>query len=162
MGRGGFLFFFFPLMRRWDVKSLTSSAMWQPDWSKDRDPIHKKSVAHLYGTLGRNSHVNSLGREARSVSGFFSVFGNEKKKRREREREAMELSLSGNALKTFNRSITCLARVGSELIVQASPSQASKSKEPIICNLLIIRGVWWIIIRSLMGLFLSNWNRFCW
>ncbi|XXG80624.1 hypothetical protein AAC387_Pa09g1446 [Persea americana] len=35
----------------------------------------------------------------------------------------MELSLSGNALKTFNRSITCLARVGSELIVQASPSQ---------------------------------------
>ncbi|OVA14864.1 Rad9/Ddc1 [Macleaya cordata] len=35
----------------------------------------------------------------------------------------MELSLSGNALKTFTRSITCLARVGHELSVQASPSQ---------------------------------------
>lgn len=107
--------------------------------------------------------LNTLGREVHSFSGFFFfAFGNEKKKRRKRarEREAMELSLSGNALKTFNRSITCLARVGSELIVQASPSQASKSKEPIICNLFIIGGVWWIIIRSQMGLFLSNWNRF--
>ncbi|XP_022719427.1 cell cycle checkpoint control protein RAD9A [Durio zibethinus] len=35
----------------------------------------------------------------------------------------MELSLSGNALKTFGRSITCLARVGNELVIQASPSQ---------------------------------------
>ncbi|XP_038717122.1 cell cycle checkpoint control protein RAD9A-like isoform X2 [Tripterygium wilfordii] len=35
----------------------------------------------------------------------------------------MEFSLSGNALKTFARSITCLARVGNELAVQASPSQ---------------------------------------
>ncbi|KAF8401492.1 hypothetical protein HHK36_012432 [Tetracentron sinense] len=35
----------------------------------------------------------------------------------------MEMSLSGNALKTFTRSITCLARVGSELAIQASPSQ---------------------------------------
>ncbi|XVF41876.1 hypothetical protein PTKIN_Ptkin01aG0315900 [Pterospermum kingtungense] len=35
----------------------------------------------------------------------------------------MELSLSGNALKTFARSITCLARVGNELVIQASPSQ---------------------------------------
>ncbi|XP_027107742.1 uncharacterized protein [Coffea arabica] len=34
----------------------------------------------------------------------------------------MELSLSGNALKTFARSITCLARVGNELAIQASPS----------------------------------------
>ncbi|KAL7003097.1 exodeoxyribonuclease III [Sarracenia purpurea var. burkii] len=35
----------------------------------------------------------------------------------------MELSLSGNALKTFARSITCLARIGNELAIQASPSQ---------------------------------------
>ncbi|XVF31376.1 hypothetical protein REPUB_Repub16aG0140600 [Reevesia pubescens] len=35
----------------------------------------------------------------------------------------MELSLSGNALRTFGRSITCLARVGNELVIQASPSQ---------------------------------------
>ncbi|GMI65375.1 hypothetical protein like AT3G05480 [Hibiscus trionum] len=35
----------------------------------------------------------------------------------------MELSLSDNALKTFSRSITCLARVGNELVFQASPSQ---------------------------------------
>ncbi|GLT90230.1 hypothetical protein SLE2022_081730 [Rubroshorea leprosula] len=35
----------------------------------------------------------------------------------------MEFSLSGNALKTFARSVTCLARVGSELVIQASPSQ---------------------------------------
>ncbi|KAM7279735.1 hypothetical protein ACFE04_006869 [Oxalis oulophora] len=35
----------------------------------------------------------------------------------------MELSLSGNAIKTFARSITCLARIGNELAIQASPSQ---------------------------------------
>ncbi|XP_050225548.1 uncharacterized protein LOC126675025 isoform X2 [Mercurialis annua] len=35
----------------------------------------------------------------------------------------MEFTLSGNALKTFARSITCLARVGNELAIQASPSQ---------------------------------------
>ncbi|CAL9136658.1 unnamed protein product [Musa textilis] len=35
----------------------------------------------------------------------------------------MELSLSGNALKTFTRSITCLARVGTELVLVASPSK---------------------------------------
>ncbi|KAI3979942.1 hypothetical protein MKX01_042596 [Papaver californicum] len=35
----------------------------------------------------------------------------------------MELSLTGNGLKTFTRSITCLARVGNELSIQASPSQ---------------------------------------
>lgn len=35
----------------------------------------------------------------------------------------MEWSLSGNALKTFARSVTCLARVGNELAIQASPSQ---------------------------------------
>ncbi|KAM7469749.1 hypothetical protein LguiA_007932 [Lonicera macranthoides] len=35
----------------------------------------------------------------------------------------MEWSLSGNALKTFARSITCLARIGNELALQASPSQ---------------------------------------
>ncbi|KAL5983793.1 hypothetical protein ACLOJK_017885 [Asimina triloba] len=35
----------------------------------------------------------------------------------------MELSLSGNSLKTFNRSVTCLARVGNELVIQASPAQ---------------------------------------
>ncbi|KAK6915594.1 Rad9/Ddc1 [Dillenia turbinata] len=35
----------------------------------------------------------------------------------------MELSLSGNALKTFSRSITCLARVGNELVIQASASE---------------------------------------
>ncbi|GFP99775.1 cell cycle checkpoint control protein rad9a [Phtheirospermum japonicum] len=37
----------------------------------------------------------------------------------------MEFSLSGNALKTFARSITCLARVGNELVFQCSPSQFS-------------------------------------
>lgn len=37
----------------------------------------------------------------------------------------MELSLSGNALKTFARSITCLSRIGNELAIQASPSQLS-------------------------------------
>ena len=35
----------------------------------------------------------------------------------------MGLSLSGNAIKTFARCITCLARVGNELAIQASPSQ---------------------------------------
>ncbi|XP_052191977.1 uncharacterized protein LOC127801143 isoform X2 [Diospyros lotus] len=35
----------------------------------------------------------------------------------------MELSLSGNALKIFARSITCLARIGNEVAIQASPSQ---------------------------------------
>ncbi|KAM4119112.1 hypothetical protein ACJW30_03G035100 [Castanea mollissima] len=35
----------------------------------------------------------------------------------------MELSLRGNAIKTFARCITCLARVGNELAIQASPSQ---------------------------------------
>ncbi|XP_065854439.1 uncharacterized protein [Euphorbia lathyris] len=35
----------------------------------------------------------------------------------------MEFRLSGNALKTFARSITCLARVGNELAIQASASQ---------------------------------------
>nr|CAD29645.1 putative auxin response factor 75 [Arabidopsis thaliana] len=35
----------------------------------------------------------------------------------------MELSISGNALKTLSRSIICLARVGNELVVQASPTQ---------------------------------------
>lgn len=35
----------------------------------------------------------------------------------------MEFSLSGNALKTLARSITCLARIGNELAVEASPSQ---------------------------------------
>ncbi|KAL0357311.1 UNVERIFIED_CONTAM: hypothetical protein Scaly_1416800 [Sesamum calycinum] len=34
----------------------------------------------------------------------------------------MEFSLSGNALKTFARSITCLARIGNELVFQATPS----------------------------------------
>ncbi|XP_010259632.1 PREDICTED: cell cycle checkpoint control protein RAD9A isoform X2 [Nelumbo nucifera] len=37
----------------------------------------------------------------------------------------MELSLSGNVLKSFTRSVTCLARVGHELALQASPSQLS-------------------------------------
>ena len=37
----------------------------------------------------------------------------------------MELSLSGNALKTFARCITCLARIGNELAIQASPSQVA-------------------------------------
>ncbi|VVA96574.1 unnamed protein product [Arabis nemorensis] len=35
----------------------------------------------------------------------------------------MEFSVSGNALKTFARSVMCLARVGNELVVQASPTQ---------------------------------------
>ncbi|KAJ8526384.1 hypothetical protein K7X08_028861 [Anisodus acutangulus] len=35
----------------------------------------------------------------------------------------MELTLSGNALKTFARSITCLARIGNELAIQASSTQ---------------------------------------
>ncbi|GAB4855584.1 hypothetical protein Ancab_024207 [Ancistrocladus abbreviatus] len=35
----------------------------------------------------------------------------------------MEFSMSGNALKIFARSITCLARIGNELAIQASPSQ---------------------------------------
>lgn len=35
----------------------------------------------------------------------------------------MEWRVSGNALKTFGRSVTCLARIGNELILQASPSQ---------------------------------------
>ncbi|KAK1370703.1 cell cycle checkpoint control protein RAD9A [Heracleum sosnowskyi] len=34
----------------------------------------------------------------------------------------MEFNVSGNALKTFARSITCLARIGNELAIQASPS----------------------------------------
>ncbi|KAL3814673.1 hypothetical protein ACJIZ3_015941 [Penstemon smallii] len=35
----------------------------------------------------------------------------------------MEFSLSGNAVKTFGRSITCLARIGNELVIESSPSQ---------------------------------------
>ncbi|KAJ7973338.1 cell cycle checkpoint control protein RAD9A [Quillaja saponaria] len=35
----------------------------------------------------------------------------------------MEFSLSGNALKTFARCVTCLARIGNELAIQASSSQ---------------------------------------
>ncbi|KAH7574682.1 hypothetical protein ACOSP7_008920 [Xanthoceras sorbifolium] len=35
----------------------------------------------------------------------------------------MEFTVSGNALKTFARSITCLARVGNELVIEASASQ---------------------------------------
>ncbi|XP_061357479.1 uncharacterized protein LOC133301795 [Gastrolobium bilobum] len=35
----------------------------------------------------------------------------------------MELTLSDNSLKTFARCITCLARIGNELAIQASPSQ---------------------------------------
>ncbi|XP_059652404.1 uncharacterized protein LOC132299667 isoform X2 [Cornus florida] len=35
----------------------------------------------------------------------------------------MELTLSSNALKTFTRSITSLARIGNDLTIQASPSQ---------------------------------------
>ncbi|KAJ0078824.1 hypothetical protein Patl1_22528 [Pistacia atlantica] len=35
----------------------------------------------------------------------------------------MEFSVSENALKTFARSITCLARLGNELVIQASSSQ---------------------------------------
>ncbi|XP_060203145.1 uncharacterized protein LOC132631573 isoform X2 [Lycium barbarum] len=35
----------------------------------------------------------------------------------------MELRVSGNALKTFARSITCLARIGNELAIQASSTQ---------------------------------------
>lgn len=35
----------------------------------------------------------------------------------------MEWSLSGSALKTLARSVTCLARIGNELVIQASPSQ---------------------------------------
>ncbi|KAG9444793.1 hypothetical protein H6P81_016133 [Aristolochia fimbriata] len=35
----------------------------------------------------------------------------------------MEFSLSGNSLKTFHRAVTCLARVGNELFIQASASQ---------------------------------------
>ncbi|KAI4372281.1 hypothetical protein MLD38_010530 [Melastoma candidum] len=35
----------------------------------------------------------------------------------------MEFSLSGNALKTFSRAITCLSRVANDLAVRASPSQ---------------------------------------
>nr|XP_017243568.1 PREDICTED: cell cycle checkpoint control protein RAD9A isoform X1 [Daucus carota subsp. sativus] len=34
----------------------------------------------------------------------------------------MEFNVSGNALKTLARSITCLARIGNELAIQASPS----------------------------------------
>ncbi|KAK6139457.1 hypothetical protein DH2020_026811 [Rehmannia glutinosa] len=40
----------------------------------------------------------------------------------------MEFSLSGNALKTFARSITCLSRIGNELVFQSSPSQV-----PVVC-----------------------------
>ncbi|CAH9087352.1 unnamed protein product [Cuscuta europaea] len=34
----------------------------------------------------------------------------------------MEFKLSGNELKTFSRSMTCLARIGNELVIQASNS----------------------------------------
>ncbi|KAJ4955407.1 hypothetical protein NE237_012190 [Protea cynaroides] len=37
--------------------------------------------------------------------------------------EQMEVSLSGNSLKTFARCMTCLARIGHELVIQASSSQ---------------------------------------
>ncbi|KAL2941020.1 Cell cycle checkpoint control protein RAD9A [Bienertia sinuspersici] len=37
----------------------------------------------------------------------------------------MEASVSGNALKTFARSINCLAKIGNELAIQASSSQVA-------------------------------------
>ncbi|KAL9162396.1 hypothetical protein ABFS82_07G087800 [Erythranthe guttata] len=37
----------------------------------------------------------------------------------------MEFSISGSSLKTLSRSITCLARIGNELVFQSSPSQLS-------------------------------------
>ncbi|XP_058002820.1 uncharacterized protein LOC110659765 isoform X2 [Hevea brasiliensis] len=56
----------------------------------------------------------------RSTVFFFFFAAPERERGEETE---MEFSLSGNALKTFARSITCLARVGNELAIQASPSQ---------------------------------------
>jgi hypothetical protein len=35
----------------------------------------------------------------------------------------MELSMSGGALRTFTRCVTCLARVGSDLVLQAHPAK---------------------------------------
>lgn len=35
----------------------------------------------------------------------------------------MEYALSGNGIKTFNRAVTCLARIGNELIIECLPAQ---------------------------------------
>jgi hypothetical protein len=38
----------------------------------------------------------------------------------------MELSMSGGALRTFSRCVTCLARIGSELVFQAYPDKVRR------------------------------------
>jgi cell cycle checkpoint control protein RAD9A len=38
----------------------------------------------------------------------------------------MELSMSGAALRTFSRCVTCLARIGSELVFQAYPDKVPR------------------------------------
>jgi hypothetical protein len=38
----------------------------------------------------------------------------------------MELSMSGAALRTFSRCVTCLARIGSELVFQAYPDKVRR------------------------------------
>ncbi|BAS84156.1 Os03g0345100, partial [Oryza sativa Japonica Group] len=40
-----------------------------------------------------------------------------------RSAAALELSMSGGALRTFTRCVTCLARVGSDLVLQAHPAK---------------------------------------
>ncbi|KAF3945078.1 hypothetical protein CMV_028512 [Castanea mollissima] len=57
----------------------------------------------------------------------------------------MELSLSGNAIKTFARCITCLARVGNQLAIQASPSQLAfhtlNSSRPTVQGSVLLKAI---------------------
>lgn len=42
----------------------------------------------------------------------------------------MELSMSGGSLRTFVRCVTCLARIGSELVFQAYPDKVRRLSQP--------------------------------
>lgn len=61
-----------------------------------------------------------IGKRKKVCVGFFPPRRREELKK---ARKKMEVSVSGNALKTFARSINCLAKIGNELAIQASSSQ---------------------------------------
>lgn len=68
----------------------------------------------------------------------------------------MEWSLSGNALKTFARSVTCLARVGNELAIQASPSQVlswQANRDPFSFNFLFDSYFFIVLFNPAIGCF---------
>jgi len=47
---------------------------------------------------------------------------------------AMELSMSGSSLRTFGRCVTFLARVASELVLQAHPAKVRRPPPPLVAS----------------------------